>query len=90
MTSSFVGMDPTAVRQLAAQLNQKADEIQSISQQLTSQLGNVQWVGNDANRFRDDWNSTHRNQLQQVSTALHDAASAATNNATQQEQASAT
>jgi uncharacterized protein YukE len=87
--SNVLGMDPQQVRQLAVSLNAKADEIDTIMQTLTSSLDNVQWIGTDATTFRNDWQSTHRNQLQQVANALRDAATVATNNATQQETASA-
>jgi uncharacterized protein YukE len=87
--SSFTGMDVQAVRSLASQLAAKADEIDSISNALTSNLHNVQWIGNDAEGFRNDWQSTHRTQLHTVSAALRDASTRATSNANQQEQASA-
>jgi NADH:ubiquinone oxidoreductase subunit len=51
--------------------------------------GKAQWVGNDASSFRSDWQSHHRTQLNNVTDALSDASSRATNNADQQEQASA-
>jgi hypothetical protein len=87
---ALTGMDIEAVRLLATQLNAKADEIDSIANTLTTQLGNVQWLGMDADTFRGDWNTSYRTQLQTVSTALRDASTRATNNATQQEQASTT
>lgn len=87
--SSFLGMDPQEVRSLATQLSHDADEIERIANALTGQLGSVQWVGSDATNFRDDWNGTHRAQLNTVANALRDAASRANNNASQQEQASA-
>ena len=87
--TSFLGMDTGQVRQLASQLNAKADDIDSIMNTLTTALGNTQWVGNDATSFRNDWQGTHRMQLQQVATALRDAAQLATNNANQQDTASA-
>ncbi|GIG57806.1 hypothetical protein Lfu02_21780 [Longispora fulva] len=87
--TSFIGMDVSAVRSLATQLNSKADEIETISNALSTQLEHVQWVGHDAEGFRSEWQGTHRTQLHTVATALRDAATKATNNANQQEQASA-
>jgi len=87
--ASFTGMDIGAVRTLASQLSAKADEIDAIANGLSSQLDGVQWVGFDADSFRSDWQSTHRIQLHNVATALRDASTRATANATQQEQASA-
>ena len=84
------GMDLEQVRAFANQLNSDAEQIENIVNSLTSQLGNVQWIGNDASKFTSEWDSSYRPQLQSVSTALRDAANVANNNATQQEQASAT
>jgi uncharacterized protein YukE len=87
--NAFVGMDIQAVRTLAQQLTGDAEEIDQIATKLTSQLDGTQWVGTDANSFRDSWNGSYRQQLATVVNALRDAATAATNNANQQEQASA-
>lgn len=86
--TGFVGMDPAAVRSLAAQLNVKADEIRTIATNLSTVLDNTQWVGNDANGFRSDWHGTHRTQLMSVADALSNASTRASSNAEQQEQAS--
>lgn len=86
--SGFVGMDVAAVRSLASHLSAKADEIESIANMLSSQLDMVQWVGQDAQTFRGEWQGTHRAQLHTVATALRDAATRANANANQQEQAS--
>lgn len=85
---SFLGMDTSAVRQLAAQMTQSASEIQQISQQLTVQLQNTQWVGPDRNQFENDWTGTHVQQLNIVMQALTDASQKANLNADQQDQAS--
>jgi len=86
--TSFLGMDVPAVRNLATQLSAKADEIETIMSVLTSQLHSVQWLGSDADMFRNDWQSVHRVQLTSVAQALRDASMRATTNANQQEQAS--
>jgi uncharacterized protein YukE len=86
--TSFVGMDVQSVRTLASQLNAKAEEIDTIANALSNQLNGVQWVGTDGDAFRNDWQSTHRSQLQQVSAALRDASTRATSNANQQEETS--
>ena len=85
----MLGMDVGEVRAFAGQLDSKADEIEQIVNALSNALHQVQWLGNDANSFRNDWESTHRSQLNMVANALRDAARVANNNATQQEQASA-
>ena len=86
--AGFVGMEVAAVRQLATMFGAKADEIDQISTALTQQLSGTQWVGSDATRFRDEWQSIHASNLRAVSSALRDAQSAATTNANAQEQAS--
>lgn len=85
----FTGMNISEVRSLATQLSTKADEIDSIANALSSQLNGVQWVGADADNFRNEWQSTHRGQLSAVAHALRDASTRATVNANQQEEASA-
>jgi uncharacterized protein YukE len=85
---SMLGMDITGVRQLANQMSSAANEIQQLSGQLTNLLGNTQWVGPDHDRFASEWHGTYMGQLQNVATALTDAANVATQNATQQETAS--
>lgn len=89
MSQGFVGMDVGAVRTLATQFGQRAQEIDTLAQQLTQALSNTQWVGNDATQFRNDWQSQHMTALKNVSQALRDAQTKANNNATEQENTSA-
>lgn len=81
------GLDVQQVRQLSSQLNQKANEIQTILSTLTSALDGTQWQGPDATAFRNEWAGTHSSSLRQVIQALHDASQKAAMNATQQENA---
>ncbi|MEA5456398.1 hypothetical protein SPF06_16815 [Sinomonas sp. JGH33] len=82
------GQDTQQVRQLSAQLNQGANEIQSILGSLTSALNGTEWLGPDATAFRNEWSGTHSASLRNVIQALHDASQKAAFNATQQENAS--
>ena len=86
--SNFTGMDIPGVRTLATSMKTKADEIEAIMSQLTSQLGSTQWVGNDRQQFEGDWSSQHCTALKNVAQALRDAATRADSNATQQENTS--
>ena len=88
---ALTGMDIEAVRQLAQLLNQKSNDINDIMQQLNSQIQNSSsiWIGNDAEQFRNDWQSSHVPALNQVVQGLQDASQRANQNASQQEQASA-
>lgn len=88
MGMAMWGADVQQVRQLSSQLNQKAGEIESALQTLTSTLGNTQWEGPDATSFRNDWSGQHTSALRQVIQALRDAATKAQQNASQQETAS--
>lgn len=81
------GLDVQQVRQLSSQLNQKANDIQSILSTLTSALNSTEWQGPDATAFRNEWSGTHTSSLRQVVQALQDAAQKAAQNATQQENA---
>lgn len=82
------GMDPDAVKSLAAQMIKAADQIDALSGQLTKQLNNTAWRGQDAERFKSDWQSHHMNQLKTVSNAVREAADRAQKNAEQQIQTS--
>lgn len=84
-----VGQDIQQVRDLAGQLNAKAGDIQAVLGQLTSQLHSVDWRGNDADRFRGEWDGTHTAQLKAVISALQQASQTAMSNANQQESTSA-
>lgn len=86
--ANFTGMDIPAVRNLSKQLKRRADEIESISQQLTGQLDATPWVGPDRQQFHSDWNGRYRQALRTVVQGLEQASVSANRNATEQEQAS--
>ncbi|MFV8228599.1 WXG100 family type VII secretion target [Mycolicibacterium fortuitum] len=85
---AMVGADVEQLNQLSAQLNNKANDIQSVISQLTSAINSVEWKGNDANRFRADWSGQYVGQLKQVVTALQTASQNAKRNAQEQQTAS--
>ncbi len=85
---AFTGMDIQAVRQLATQMRQKADEIEQIKNQLTSALNGAQWVGPDQQKFKSEWDGSCTQSLTRVAEVLRQAGQAAEQNAPQQEQAS--
>jgi uncharacterized protein YukE len=86
--ANFTGMDIPAVRNLSKQLKTRADEIRSISQQLTSQLESTPWKGPDREQFHGEWNGRYRQALNTVIQGLDQASTTATRNAHEQEQAS--
>ena len=85
---AMYGMDIDEVRQLSTQLQQASSDIHNIVAQLTSKLGGTTWVGPDRQKFESDWQSHHVTALNNVSTALSDASTLATQNAQQQQDAS--
>ncbi len=88
MAGSFTGMDIEAVRRLAGQMDQCAQNIQEITGRLTSALEGTPWVGPDREQFAGEWQGTHRQQLTAVCNGLTTAANKARTNASEQETAS--
>lgn len=86
---AMIGMDVEVVRGLARTFEQKATAIDEIITTINSQLSSVEWKGNDAEQFRNDWNTTLTTQLRNVAQALRDAQQKANTNAQAQEQTSA-
>jgi uncharacterized protein YukE len=86
--SQYLGLDPTAVRQLAKSLDNFAAEIRQLTGQLTGQLSNTPWTGPDREQFLQDWQGTHATHLQQVANALEAASQTAMRNAMDQESVS--
>lgn len=86
--SNFTGMDIAAVRTLSTQLQTRADEIRTITHQLTAQLNSTPWIGPDREQFHGDWTGQHTAALNSVVTGLEQAAMRAQRNSNEQEQAS--
>ena len=82
---AFVGMDVEQVQNLSRQLDQKATDIDNIISTLNSTMQATDWKGQDANQFRNDWNSNLTQKLRQVSQALKDARRKASQNAQEQQ-----
>lgn len=86
--TNFTGMDIAAVRTLSKQLQTRADEIRTITQQLTGQLNATPWVGPDREQFHGDWNGQYTAALNSVVNGLEQASVRALRNSNEQEQAS--
>ncbi len=86
--AQFTGMDITEVRALSAQLTHASEEINQLANTLTTKLEGTPWVGPDRERFVSDWHGQYKSNLLQISQALQNAATSATQNAQAQEQAS--
>ena len=64
---AFVGMDVEQVQNLSRQLDQKATDIDNIISTLNSTMQATDWKGQDANQFRNDWNSNLTQKLRKAS-----------------------
>jgi hypothetical protein len=59
---SLKGMDVAAARQLASKIVSVGQEIEARLVSLSSELPNVQWIGDDGNKFREEC-TQHLKQL---------------------------
>lgn len=82
---AFVGMDVEQVQNLSRQLQQKASDIDNVITTLNSTMQLTEWKGQDADQFRNDWNSSLTQKLRQVSQSLKDASQKASQNAREQQ-----
>ena len=83
-----LGLDPEQMAALQKSLTREAGTIRTLSKQLDGQLKGAWWKGTDSDRFRAEWDGTHRAQLEKVSAALDEASKKVATNITQQTQAS--
>jgi uncharacterized protein YukE len=85
---AMLGADVEALRNLGSRLNTGSTEIQNQKNQLNNALRGVEWRGNDANQFRNQWETEHLPALDRVARALEEAGRHANRNAQEQEEAS--
>lgn len=91
MAGTLWGADVEQLRTLARQFSKTADQLQQQSQQLSGHINNsTAWKGQDASRFRSDWNSSHRTLLQKTAMRLQQESKLLLTHADEQEKASAT
>lgn len=83
-----LGLDPEQMLVLQKAMLREAGTIRTLSKQLDGQLKSAWWRGNDSDRFRSEWDGTHRAQLEKVAAALEAASKTVASNITQQNQAS--
>jgi hypothetical protein len=76
MAEVVLGLDVQRAEDLSRLMRTKADEFENSANILTSTLSGVQWTGNYANRFREDWNGTARQNLAQIVSMLREAGDA--------------
>lgn len=83
-----LGMDPEQMTALQKSLQREAGTMRSLAKQLDGQLKAAWWKGTDGDRFRSEWDGTHKSQLEKIAMALEDAAKRIASNVAQQTQAS--
>jgi uncharacterized protein YukE len=82
------GMDISEVESLVHNMDARAQELEQLVAQLTSQLESARWVGPDRDNFLGEWNSSHVPALRNVAAGLQDAAQRALGNVRAQQEAS--
>lgn len=88
MATGLKGMNIDQGRALAKSCQADADQITQITSKLTQQLHGTEWLGQDADQFRTQWESEYSVALKKVAAALVDAAMHLNSEADAQEQAS--
>ncbi|KRE77431.1 hypothetical protein [Arthrobacter sp. Soil763] len=82
------GADVDQLKVLGTKLQAGAQEIDNQRSILTKVLAGTQWLGPDADKFRNEWNGEHVANLSRISQALQQASQQANRNASDQEGAS--
>lgn len=82
------GADTAQLKALGTKLQAGSSEIEKQKSLLTRALDSTDWMGPDADKFRNDWQGSHVADLNRVARALEEAGKQATKNAAQQEEAS--
>ncbi|MGA7206505.1 MAG: WXG100 family type VII secretion target [Specibacter sp.] len=89
MTDTMLGADPQQLRNLAKDFSQAAQQLTELSTALTQRINRPGgWKGPDADRFRSQWNGSHRSKITAASKCFDQTATALLRNAQEQEQAS--
>jgi uncharacterized protein YukE len=83
-----LGMDVEAGAQLAKTFQKKSSEIGDAISAIDRQLSSTWWKGSDAEKFKSEWNGTHKANLKKAQTCLDDEARSLDKNVKEQTQAS--
>lgn len=87
-TTGLKGMNTEQGRKLASSCTTDAQQILTITKDLTRQLQETEWYGNDATTFRTSWETQYAKSLKAVAQALENASAHLKKEAAQQDQAS--
>ena len=75
------GADVEQLRTLGTKLQHGANEIEQQKNNLNTLLNSTQWMGPDADAFKQQWSGEHMSQLTRVAESLKEASQKATRNA---------
>ncbi len=85
---TLLGTDVDQLDNLSRLFQTESQKIAASMQAINSQVHSVWWHGQDADRFRCDWDGRFRSQLSNIVTQLEDEARNATRQAAEQRNAS--
>lgn len=85
---SQYGADVEALDNLSRKFEEESGKIQQATSTISSQLQSVWWKGPDAERFKSDWESTHKTALTRIGESLTQAANHCRKQAAEQRQVS--
>lgn len=88
---ALLGMDVDEVERIGRDLStNQAQAVGTVMQAIQAHIGTLQstWHGGDAQRFSQEWESTHKPQMQQLMQVIQEFGQAAVKEAAQQRQAS--
>lgn len=68
------GADVEQLEQLARKFDAESQSIKQAISTVANQMGNTWWQGPDANKFRQEWESTHRAALSRIAESLQQVA----------------
>lgn len=83
------GMNPEAVEQMAQQITDAADRANEVYQRVLSRVQELDWTGEDRDRYVSEFESTVGQAVQQLVQQAGDLSERATRNAAEQREASA-
>lgn len=87
--NGFLGADTEALRTIGSVYSRRAEALSDLESLLASTIDNVEWIGEDAERFHADWTGIVRPGLQDQEFELRHHARRLTQHADEQDAASA-
>jgi WXG100 family type VII secretion target len=83
-----LGADVEQLDRLARKFDEESQQITQAVSQINSQVQSAWWKGNDADRFRSEWQGTYASQLRRIADALRQVGTSVRRQASEQRQAS--